>query len=66
MLIDKLLVVGNEGLGDSLSDGVDLGDVTSTGNSDTDVDIGELVKTDNEDWLVDLKVLHVRLFSRFM
>lgn len=54
MLIDELLVVGNEGLGDGLSDGVDLGDVTSTSNSDSDVDVGELVKTDNQDWLVDL------------
>jgi hypothetical protein len=37
VLIDVLLVVGDNGLGDGLTDGVDLGSVTTTGNTDTDV-----------------------------
>lgn len=42
-LIDVLLVVGDNGLGDSLTDSVDLGSVTTTSNSDSDVDTGELI-----------------------
>ena len=55
MLIDELLVVCNDGLGDGLTDGVDLGGVSTTSNSDTDIDTGELVKTDDQDGLVDLE-----------
>lgn len=40
MLVDVLLVVGDQALGDGLSDGVDLGSVTTTGDSDADVDCG--------------------------
>lgn len=54
MLIDELLVVGDQGLGDCLSDSVDLGSVTTTGDTDTDVEAGELVEADNEQGLVDL------------
>lgn len=54
VLIDELLVVGDQGLGDRLSDGVDLGSVTTTGDTDTDVEAGELVKTDDQERLVDL------------
>lgn len=39
MLVDVLLVVGDDGLGDSLADGVDLGGVTTTGDADANVDI---------------------------
>lgn len=55
MLVDVLLVVGDEGLGDGLTDGVDLGSVATTGDADADVDVGELVKTDDQEGLVDLK-----------
>ena len=55
MLVDELLVVGDERLGDSLTDGVDLRSLTTTGDADADVDVGELVEVDNEDGLVDLK-----------
>ena len=55
VLIDELLVVGDEGLGDSLADGVDLRSLTTTGDTDADVDVGELVEADNEDGLVDLE-----------
>lgn len=55
VLIDVFLVVGNDGLGNGLSDGVDLRSVATTGNSDTDIDIGEFVEANNQDRLVDLK-----------
>jgi hypothetical protein len=54
VLVDELLVVGDEGLGNGLTDGVDLGSVTTTGDADTDVDVGELVEADNQERLVDL------------
>ena len=54
MLIDVLLVVGDNGLGDGLTDGVDLGGVTTTGDTDTNVDTGELVNADDQEGLVDL------------
>jgi hypothetical protein len=55
VLIDVLLVVGDDGLGDGLTDGVDLGSVTTTGDTDTDVDTSELVNADDQEGLVDLK-----------
>lgn len=55
VLVDELLVVGDEGLGDGLTDGVDLGGVTTTSDADADVDVGELVEADNQERLVDLK-----------
>lgn len=55
VLVDELLVVGDEGLGDGLTDGVDLRGVTTTGDADTDVDVGELVEADDEEGLVDLR-----------
>lgn len=54
-LVDVLLVVSNQTLGNSLSDGVDLRDVTTTGDLDSDVDVGELVETGQRQWLVDLE-----------
>lgn len=54
VLIDELLVVGDEGLGDSLTDGVDLGSVSTTGDADADVDAGELVEADDQERLVQL------------
>lgn len=55
MLVNKLLVVSNKTLGDGLSDGVDLGGVTTTGDTHSDVDVGELVKTNQDQWLVNLE-----------
>lgn len=55
VLVDELLVVGDEGLGNGLTDGVDLGGVTTTGDADADVDVGELVEADNQERLVDLR-----------
>jgi hypothetical protein len=55
VLIDELLVVGDNRFGDSLTDGVDLGSVTTTGNSDADIDVRELLETNDEEGLVDLE-----------
>lgn len=38
-----------------MTDGVDLGCVSTSGNSDTDVNLGEFVETGDENWLVDLE-----------
>ena len=57
VLVNVLLVVGDDGLGDGLADGVDLRGVTTTGNADADVDTGELVSADDQDGLVDLLLL---------
>ena len=38
-----------------MSDGVDLGCVSTTGDSDADIDVGEFVKTDDEEGFVDLE-----------
>ena len=37
MLVDVLLVVGDQGLGDGLADGVDLRSVTTTADPDADI-----------------------------
>jgi hypothetical protein len=54
VLVDVLLVVGDNGLGDGLTDGVDLGGVTTTSDADADVDTGELVSANDQEGLVDL------------
>lgn len=55
MFIDELLVVGDNGLGDGLTDGVDLRCVSTASNSDADIDVGKLLKTDNQEGFVDLE-----------
>jgi hypothetical protein len=60
VFIDKLLVVGNKGLRDCLTDGVDLGSMSTTGNADADIDAGELVEADNQEGLVELLANVVR------
>ena len=64
MLVDVLLVVGDQGLGDGLADGVDLRSVTTAGDADADVDLGELVDADDEQGLVDLCCVLTSRFSR--
>lgn len=54
VLIDELLVVGHDRLGDSLADCVDLRSVTTSGDADTDVHVGNLVKADDQKRLVNL------------
>lgn len=51
-LIDVLLVERHQGLGDGLADGVDLGDMTTTGNPDADVDAGELFLAEQQQRLL--------------
>lgn len=55
VLIDELLVVCNERLGDGLTDGVDLRCVSTSGNADADIDVLELVETGDQERLVDLE-----------
>ena len=40
VLVDVLLVVGDDGFGNGLADGIDLRGVTTTGDADADVDVG--------------------------
>ena len=54
VLINELLVVGDNRLGDRLSDGVDLRGVTSTADSDANIDLGEFVEANNEEGFVNL------------
>lgn len=54
MLIDELLVVGNDGLADGLTDGVDLGSVSTTGDANSNIDVGELLEANDEEGFVDL------------
>ncbi len=44
----------NKTLGNGLSDGVDLRNVSTTVDLDSDVNVGELVEANNEERLVDL------------
>lgn len=52
LLVNVLVVVGNESLGKGLTDSVDLGNVSSTANTDSDVDILEAFLSDEEKWLL--------------
>lgn len=61
VLIDELLVVGDDALGDCLTDGVDLRSVSSSGHAHADVDIGELLQTNDEQGLVHLEAEDLRL-----
>ena len=40
VLVDVFLVIGDDGLGDGLTDGVDLRGVATTGDAHTDIDVG--------------------------
>merc|ERR1712026_69191 len=55
VLIDVLLVVSDEAASDSLTDGIDLGDSTTTRDLDFDVDLGESLFADDEKWLFEFK-----------
>lgn len=54
-LVNVLLVVSNQTLGNGLSDGVNLRNVTTTGDLDSDVDVLELVQASQSQWLVNLE-----------
>lgn len=61
MLVDELLVVCHDALGDGLADGVDLRGVPAAGDAHADVDGREFVEPDDEEGLVDLEAEHFRL-----
>jgi len=61
LLIDELLVVSDDSLGESLSDGVDLGDLTSSVGSDLDVKVGKLVLAEDEEGLLNLVAEEIRV-----
>jgi hypothetical protein len=61
--IDVFLVVGHDGLGDSLTDGIDLGCVTTASDAHADVDFGEALEAEEEDGLVNLGRFCVRCLS---
>lgn len=54
VLIHVFLVVGHDGFGNGLADGVDLGRVAAASHADADVHLGELVQAEDEERLVDL------------
>lgn len=55
IFVHIFLIIRHYGFGDSLADGVDLGGVPTTGDTDADVDVGELIKADDEERFVDLR-----------
>ena len=61
MLVDKLLVVGDNRLSDSLTDSVDLRSVTTSSDTDADIDFGESLETDDQERLIDLETEDLRL-----
>merc|ERR1719170_83328 len=56
LLVDVLLVVGDQRLGESLPDGVDLGDVATTLHTDADIDISKPVLSKKKNWLHELEL----------
>jgi hypothetical protein len=50
-LVHEFLVVGNNTLGDGLSDGINLSDITTSSDGDSDVKILESFKSEKKDWL---------------
>ena len=54
VFVDVFLIIGDDGFGDSLSDGVDLASVTTTSALNSDVKIGESLGSEKEDGLIDL------------
>lgn len=55
MLVDKLLVVGDNRLSDSLTNSIDLRSMTTPSDTDADINFGESLEADNQERLVDLE-----------
>jgi hypothetical protein len=55
VLINELLVVCDDRLGDGLTNSIYLRCVATAGNSDADIDACELVETNDEEGFVDLE-----------
>ena len=60
-LVIELLVEGDDGLGDSLTDGHDLGARTTTSDANSQVKSRESLLTEKKDWLEDLHSQRDRL-----
>lgn len=60
-LVDVLLVVCDNSLGECLSDGVDLGNVTSSSDSDSDIEMLESLEAEEQDGLEYLSSEGLRL-----
>merc|ERR1712110_595534 len=56
LLINVLLVVGDQGLGESLSDGVALSHVTSSLHADADINVSKPVLAEKKHWLEELEL----------
>ena len=54
MLVDVLLVISYDRLGDRLTDGVDLRCMTTTGDSYSDIDARELIHANDQEGFIDL------------
>lgn len=54
IFVDEFLIVGHDRFCDCLSDCVDLGCMTTSCHSDSDIDTGEFVEANNEERFVDL------------
>lgn len=65
LLVDVLLVVCNEGLGYALADGVDLGSVAPTLDTDPHIDTGETVPSQQEYRFVRLEPRDLRLHQLY-
>ncbi|CAL9115851.1 unnamed protein product [Musa acuminata var. zebrina] len=61
LLVHVLLVEGNEGLGDALTDGINLGGLAAAADADADVDVHEPLPPEEEDGLEGLKAEDLRL-----
>lgn len=62
VLIDVFLVIGDDGLGNGLADGVHLRGLTTTRHADTDVNVGKFVGANDQEGFVDL--LHPKMNMR--
>lgn len=61
VLIDVLLVVGDQTLGNGLADSIELRNVTTTGDADADVEVGVVLRAQNKDGLENLETEDLRL-----
>ena len=55
ILVDVFLVVGHDGFGDGLADGIYLGGMSSAMDAYADIDIGKFVQSDYEEGFIDLE-----------
>ncbi|CAA6664482.1 unnamed protein product [Spirodela intermedia] len=61
LLVDVLLIEGDQSLGDALADGVDPGDVTTALHANAHIDASKPVATEEEDGLISLVTEDLRL-----